>query len=50
MNNVLKAKKDIMKKQDNLIYYIVDKKLRSNKNIFIISLFLNMVLTIGLFY
>ena len=47
MNNVLKAKKEIMKKQDNAVYYILEKKLRNNNKDFFILLFLNIVLTIS---
>jgi hypothetical protein len=47
MNNVLKAKKEIMKKQDNAVYSIVEKKLRNNNKNFFILLFLNIVLTIS---
>lgn len=47
MNNVLKAKKEIMKKQDNAVYYILEKKLRNNNKNFFILLFLNIVLTIS---
>lgn len=49
MNNVLKAKKEIMKKQDNVVYYIVEKKLRNNNRNFFILLLLNIVLTISSF-
>ena len=34
MNNVLKAKKEIMKKQDNAVYYIVEKNLETIIRIF----------------
>ena len=49
MNNVSKAKKEIMKKQDNVVYYIVEKKLRNNNRNFFILLLLNIVLTISSF-
>lgn len=47
MNNILKAKKEIMKKQDYSIYSIVEKKLRKNNKNYFILLLLNIVLTIS---
>ena len=49
MNNILKAKKEIMKKQDYSVYSIVEKKLRNNNRNFFILLLLNIVLTISSF-
>ena len=47
MNNILKAKKEIMKKQDYSVYSIVEKKLRKNNKNYFILLLLNIVLTIS---
>lgn len=47
MNNILKAKKEIMKKQDYSVYSIVEKKLRKNNKNYLILLLLNIVLTIS---
>lgn len=47
MNNILKAKKEIIKKQDNSVYSIVEKKLRKNNKNYFILLLLNIVLTIS---